>query len=297
MKNSQCSKFAVRAAVFYFTLAWLCQSVHAQPQIPFRLVHDTVILISVMANEQGPFEFVLDTGTNSTVVDPLLARELSLVPLDRIQLDNLAGSQTVVRTSMHSLSTGSTRLENVEVLVRDLSEMRKVDPHIRGMLGQNFMSHFNYLLDYHKHLITIEATHEIRDVMEGSPVSIERSDNKMLVASEAQSPERVRLRLLLDSGANLVVLIPKTSQALELSRQQNWLGATSSGQVGMSVGRLRALTIGPLQFHDIPVAFSSPEPKESERIEDGLLPTALFSTLYVNNQEGWLIFNPRKKKN
>jgi hypothetical protein len=40
-----------------------------------------------------------------------------------------------------------------------------------------------------------------------------------------------------------------------------------------------------------------PATEPAERIGDGLLPTALFQTLYVNNRDGFVVFNPRMKKN
>jgi hypothetical protein len=297
MKSTRCAGIAVRVAAFYVAFAGLCQGIHAQSEIHFRLVRDSVIVVSLMANEKGPFDFVLDTGTNTTIVDPSLSRALDLVSLDQIRLGTFAGDQTVVRSSMRTLAAGAAHVENLEVLVQDLAELRKVDSHIEGIVGQNFLAHFNYLLDYRKHLVRIELANEIRDAIDGDQVKVEVSEDKMLVASEAQSLGHARLRLLLDSGANSVILIRKSFQAPDFSAQRGWLEVTSSGQVGLQVGRVRGLSIGSQQFHDLAVALSPAEPDDEERIEDGVLPTVLFRTLYVNNREGFVVFNPRNKKN
>jgi hypothetical protein len=50
-----------------------------------------------------------------------------------------------------------------------------------------------------------------------------------------------------------------------------------------------------VQFHDIAVGLAAADP--AERIGDGLLPTAFFNSLYVNNHNGFVVFNPRVKKN
>jgi hypothetical protein len=68
---------------------------------------------------------------------------------------------------------------------------------------------------------------------------------------------------------------------------------TSSGQIGLQVGRLRVLTVGSQKFRDIVVALST-EP--AERIGDGMLPMVLFQSLYVNNRRGFVVFNPRTRK-
>jgi predicted aspartyl protease len=297
MKTTRSLKIAIRVAVFYCMLAGFCQTIHAQTEIKFRLVHDTVVVVSLTANDQGPFDFVFDTGTNTTIVDPSLARRLSLVAQDRIQLSTLGGTQTVIRSSMRTLATGAAHAENLEVLVQDLSELRNVDSHIQGIVGQNFLSHFNYLLDYRRHALQIEQASEIRDNTEGETVRVEVSDDKMLVASEIQSRGVAKLRLLLDSGANLVTLVLRPSLRIDPARRESWLELTASGQAGLQVARVRALTIGSQKFNDLAVALTDVQPADAERVEDGVLPTSLFKSLYVNNHEGYVVFNPRLKKN
>jgi predicted aspartyl protease len=295
MKNTRYSGLAIRVALFYFTLAGTCQSIHAQSEIRFRLVHNTLIVVSLMAGEEGPFDFVLDTGADTTLVDPSIVPRLSLVSPDRVQQTTLAGVQTLTCGSIRTLSAGPAQAGNLAVLVQDLSELRKLDPHIEGIAGQNFLSHFNYLLDYRKHLVRIELASEIRDAISGDRLPMVASENRMIVASEAQSRVRAKLRLLLDSGANSMVLLRTASQALNLPTQESGRETTSSGQVGLQVGRLHLLTVGSEQFHDIAVALPDAEP--AARIGDGLLPTALFQGLYVNNREGFVVLNPRAKKN
>jgi predicted aspartyl protease len=295
MKNTKYARLAIRLAVFYFIAAGVCQSIQAQSEIRFRLVRDSIIVVPVMAGKEGPFDFVLDTGADTTVVDSSLASKLSLAPLSRVQQSTLAGSQSLHVGLMASLAAGPAQVENFPVLVQDLAGLRKIDSHIEGIAGQDFLSHFNYLIDYRRHSVRIEQVNEIRGSLVGDPVPIEVSGHRMIVATEAQSAERANLRFLLDSGANSVVLLPEASQALKLAIQENRGDTTSSGHVELKVGRVRALKVGSQQFHDITVAVAAAEP--AERIGDGLLPTALFQSLYVNNREGFVVFNPRVNKN
>jgi predicted aspartyl protease len=297
MKKSAFAGTAFRIAVFYCTLAAACQSAHAQPAIPFRLEHDSVIVVSLMANGQGPFDFVLDTGTDTTIVDPSLARTLSLPSLDYLQLDTLGASQTLARSSVRSLAIGTARVENLEVLELDLADLRKVDSNIQGIVGQNFLSHFNYLLNYRSHSIRIELASEIRDGMVGDRVPIHASDNKMLIASEAKSAGNAALELILDSGSNSVVLFQKAARSVDLSAQRNWLEVTSGGQVHARVGRIEELTVGRQRFFDLDVVLRATGTDDGELVGDGVLPTALFQSLYVNNRESFVVFNPRMKKN
>jgi hypothetical protein len=46
--------------------------------VPFRLVNRYQMIVAVSVNHSGPYNFLLDTGTQVTMVDPSLAAELHL---------------------------------------------------------------------------------------------------------------------------------------------------------------------------------------------------------------------------
>ena len=78
MEKTWAKRFVV-GALFYFTVAGFGNALKAQSTVlPFRLVHTSVIIVTLRANGEGPFDFILDTGTDTTLVDPQLARQLSL---------------------------------------------------------------------------------------------------------------------------------------------------------------------------------------------------------------------------
>jgi predicted aspartyl protease len=294
MKKLQCLGVAAKVVLVGLAMSGASQSLSAQSVVRFRMVNN-LIVISLKSNQAGPFDFVLDTGADTTVVDPSIASQLSFVPSARIRQTTLSSVQTVMRGCIPSLSAGSVHVDNVDVLIQDLSVLRKMDAHIQGIAGQNFLSHFNYLLDYRKHVVRIELSSEIQDMIDGDHVAIDARENRMLVASEAQSRGTTGLRLLLDSGANSVVLLPRAVQALSLPKQESGFELTSSGKVELHTSSIRVLTVGSQKFHDVVAALLATEP--AERIGDGMLPTALFQALYINNHEGFVVFNPQFKGN
>jgi predicted aspartyl protease len=293
VKNRWHARLLVRVAIFYFTLAGVCQTARAQSEIHFGLAHNALVVVPAMAGKVGPFDFVLDTGANTSIVDPSIAADLAMVAIDTVPQTTLAGIRKLTRGLLPSLSVGAMHVENVEAVVKDLSELRKFDSHIEGIAGQNFLAHFSYLLDYRRHVIRVERDTEIRDAIGGERVPLEEGENQMLVPLEAQSRNHARLRLLLDSGANSVVLLRAAAQALELSPLAEGVETTSSGQIGLRSGRLHELAVGPEKFHDLPVALPA---AELSNIGDGLLPTKLFTALYINSREGFVVLNPRSKE-
>jgi hypothetical protein len=63
----------------------------------------------------------------------------------------------------------------------------------------------------------------------------------------------------------------------------------------MQMGRVRLLSVGSLRFREVAALLLAFKP--GVQMGDGLLPTKLFRAVYVNNQEGFVVFNPRSRKN
>ena len=82
-------------------------SVPLQPYGPFYLV-------DVKINDQGPFKFVIDIGTPSTIVDAAVARELGV---------SADGAGSGSRVKLDALTLGSARFAGVEAEVQSLDEI------------------------------------------------------------------------------------------------------------------------------------------------------------------------------
>src|SRR5262249_52352259 len=69
----------------------------ADSTLPARTLRGYLMVVGVMIDDRGPFDFLVDTGTNTTLLDPRLARELGLQARDTLRLDSLSSSAGVPR--------------------------------------------------------------------------------------------------------------------------------------------------------------------------------------------------------
>ncbi len=262
----------------------------ANSPVQFKLMRNQMIIVSVALNGAGPFEFLLDTGTNTTIIEPELAQQLKLRPQDRIELMTVAGAQAVPRTQLGSVILGPAVAENLEALITDLRFVRALHSGIRGVLGQNFLARFNYLLDYRERRIEFDAHGELAHRMCGARLPFEQIEG--LIAVSAQAGSSQSWRLVLDSASADLILFGQAAQSSVfemVSRSHAWLAATTSASnQTVQQGRLRALRIGETTFADLPMTMMPPDGRE----EDGLLPMNLFRAVYVNHKEHYLILNP-----
>jgi predicted aspartyl protease len=286
-------------AIWLVSLCFIClfadPRVRADSTVKFKLIQNRWIVASVLVSGQGPFDFLLDTGTNVTVITPELAQQLAIRPKARVSLITVAGSQVVPYSLLPSLSLGPKTVENLEVIYSDLSEIHSLHPRICGVLGQNFLSQFNYTLNYRDRLIEFgEGQHKNHPL--GSSLRFQQREGRLIIVALSTSSKKKVLKLVLDSGISRLIIFETTSQPLELDVEQSenqWVtGSTTVGSRNMRTAYLRTLQIGGARFSNLPVALVE-APGAEDHFGDGLLPTSLFSSIFFNNKEGYVILNER----
>ena len=108
--------------------------VDAKPKILARMVLDTGSSHTIV-----PWSFVLSIG-----LDPTASRE-------RVRIITGSGVEYAPRVVVHKLTTLGESLENVDVLCHDLPQESRVD----GILGLNFLSKFDLLVNYSEGNLTL----------------------------------------------------------------------------------------------------------------------------------------------
>ena len=294
MKELSQSKFLTCAAVLIggFSVFASSQTLAALTT-QFKLLNGYLIVIPVTVNGAGPYEFVLDTGSNTTIISAEFARSLRLRPIDRVELVTVAGSQTVPRAQLESLSVGAKTAPNPEALFSDLREVRAVKAEIRGVLGMNFLARFNFVINYRQRRIEFEDEDEFENSLRGARLPIECDDGRALINSAGKE----RLRLMLDSGTSTLILFNASERRLRLNFAQD---EPQAFQVSSDLGsqtawqkRLRYFSVGGVDFYDLPVALLESKTAREVRIEHGLLPTSLFQSVYFNHRKKFVTLNPK----
>ena len=84
--------------------------------LPARVLQGYLMVVNVTVNDQGPFDFLVDTGTNTTLIDPALAKQLALQTKDKLHLSSLAKSTDVPRYFLQKFKVGPASVSNLEAL-------------------------------------------------------------------------------------------------------------------------------------------------------------------------------------
>ena len=288
------------------------RAIEAEPRCPGnaasitpRFVQHALIVIPVRINQSGPFDFIVDTGSQVTVIDPSLAAELTLKTLGRVGLVSVSSVAQASATVLDTLEAGSQVVEKSPAIVQDLRRIQAADRRIRGVLGESFLAHFDLFVDYPHKLLCLDETSAMRNSVRGERIPLVRSPDpgnelpymERLVISVHLSGTGTRAVLLqLDSGSDGPILYAASKnpdvEALERSAARQG-GNLTSAQRSFAVMPPQIMQIGNHIFAHI--SFVTPVSVQENlpgRGEDGLLPTLLFQRVLISRGERYVVFDP-----
>ncbi len=182
--------------------------------IPFDLVNRHQIILTVSVNSSGPYNFLLDTGTQVTMIDPALAAELQMSTQGAAVV---AGAGSYISASFAKavlLEVGSHSVANQSILVYDLHNLQSEGFNIRGILGEDFLQHFDVLIDNAHRLLCLNDSAVLRANVKGRHIPLvtpaEPNDGVglpgLLIIAVRLSNGMRPVRLMRDSGANAPIL-------------------------------------------------------------------------------------------
>ena len=285
--------------------------VNAEPHCPgnveslrLRLIENVQIIVPVIINHTGPYDFLLDTGAQITTVDPALAKALDLKTEGTTGIIGVGNYARTPYTTLGSVQAGTGVVENVMAVVQDLGQIQLADARVRGVLAGNFLEHFGLLIDYRQRLICLDK----RDVLVPKikaqhiglvggpdPGRIPPAPQTLTVAVHLSGMGKESLLLRLDSGINVPLLYPSEKTAHLVQTGTTPLSSRGTDGVchAFAVLARQDVQIGPHLVRDLPFVMPVSAATNVLKPEvDGLLPTALFQRVYINYARHYAVFQP-----
>jgi predicted aspartyl protease len=251
------------------------------PDVPVQTLRGYLMVVGVTVNDQGPFSFLVDTGTNTTLIDPELAQELKLVPVDRLTLGSMGKSVPAARYFLQGFRVGSASVSHLEALALPLPELRALDSKIRGVLGMNFLLHFSFLLDYEHARLQVFPFPELAHAPAGARLRAEINDWRLLIPVGSNASPRGTWKLTLDSGISGLLVF------------EDRLAWTSDGLDRGVEPNCHELSIADTSLRDVPVVVLRENAAKKSDPSDGLLPTVIFSSVFFDRTDASVVFTER----
>lgn len=125
------------------------------------------MVVGVSINHSGPYDFLLDTGTQMTVVDLSLAGDLQLKTTGSANVAGVSFQGQALFASLDSLEVGDHVATRQGVVLYDMRKLQAAGFRLRGLLGEDFLSGFDVLIDKAHNVLCIDDTGAMLQVLEG----------------------------------------------------------------------------------------------------------------------------------
>jgi hypothetical protein len=214
------------------------------------------------------------------------------------------GSQSAASFSqLDQIAAGSHGVANQKVLVYDLKKLKSVDLQIRGILGEDFLEHFDMLIDNAHRLLCLDDAATMRADMRGSHIALlapaqepagEPLPDSLIVSAHLSDGMRP-VQLKLDSGTNSPFLYGTSKyMALGLSRGASLHGSGANGkQEAFMALPPQNVKIGSLELSRVLFVTLVGAQKESHSSEfDGLISTGNFKRVFISHNDHFAVLDP-----
>jgi aspartyl protease len=202
--------------------------------IPTRLDRIGRIVVPVMVNGHGPFQFILDTGANSTVISPHLAVALGLTvdPGQAVVMSGVTGSTNVPTVVVADIRTPGFELSGQRLAVSDASGVGT-----DGVLGVDALREKAVLVDFNEDRVEIFAApgHHPSDRLARVPAKL-RLGNLLIVDAVVGTH---KVKAVIDTGGQRTLGNPALYDMLgyrheipEREAAADVIGATDARQAG-----------------------------------------------------------------
>jgi hypothetical protein len=268
--------------------------------LPFRSVNRYQIVVPVSVNHSGPYNFLLDTGTQVTTVTPALAAGLNLPTQGEVTIEGVGSRQSAALAPVDLIQVGSEGVANQQVLIYGLQNLHFAGVNIQGILGENFLEHFDMLIDNAHSLLCLDKSAAMRAAVKGFHIPLAKQDEEapgalpsMLIVEARLSDGMRPVRLKLDSGANSSLLYNvRQYVALPMYKAAQLCGNGVSGaQCTFLQLPAQEVKMGSLELSN--VSFIAAARAQQSADFDGLLTLGIFRRVFICHTDHFAVLEPR----
>jgi predicted aspartyl protease len=202
--------------------------------IPTRLDRIGRIVVPIMVNGRGPFQFVLDTGANATVISPHLAATLGLQvdATHTVLMNGVTGAITVPTVQIDQIQTRGLEMSGQRLAVSDASGVGT-----DGVLGVDALKERSVLVNFNEDQVEVFNAREHRPSDSLARVAAKLRLGNLLIVDVMVGTHKVKA--VIDTGGQRTLGNPLLYEVLgyrhEIAEREaaaDVIGATDARQPG-----------------------------------------------------------------
>jgi predicted aspartyl protease len=213
--------------------------------------HDRMT-VPVRIGESGPYNFLIDTGAQNTVLSKTLAARLSLVSTRKARLVGIAGSEIVDTVDIDEIGLGRRSYYSLLAPLLD-----QVHIGADGIVGLDTLQGQRVLLDFKRRLITIDDAKNLGGNRGFEIVVTAKRRSGQLIMADAVI-DGVRTDVVIDTGAETSIGNPALQRAMSRRHGEgtSMLTSVTGQEIEAQMGIGRKLAIGNMAINNLLIAYA-----------------------------------------
>jgi predicted aspartyl protease len=266
----------------------------APAPLSFHLTPQGAIVVPVNVNGAGPRPFLVDTGSNGSVISDELASALGAKIVAKTTMTSATGQKDALVAGIEHLAMGDVTASGVLMTLAspdafNLPDIAASGQKVEGVIGQDVLAALRYTIDYDKRRIVWHGA-GIQVPRRATVFDLEAQNDRFVVLL----PQNGRvLRLVPDTGAETLVLFQGDDRTqTRVARPHKSTGLTSlTGTRAARPTVVPVLRVGSTTLTDVAAVIVGRE--SGSPSVDGLLPLHLFARVTFNGPERQLFIEDR----
>jgi predicted aspartyl protease len=219
---------------------------------------NTRMTVEVMVNGRGPYQFLVDSGADSSVVGLRIANDLKLPLGTPTVLHGTTGSAVVGRVLVDELQLGAATIRNLE-----LPALKEGDLGGAGMIGIDALVEQRLMMDFEKRLIKAEDARQPAKMLDGEIIVTARRRRGQLILTQVTAAG-LPVEAVIDTGSEITIGNLALRDKLIKGNRHSFVTVTAVGVTGvpakLQVARVGELRVGSVTLRDVPMAFADVPP-------------------------------------
>lgn len=209
------------------------------------------LTIPVTIEGEGPFNFMIDTGAQATVVTRGLAEKLALPPAGQATVVGMAGTKAVDLIALNGLEFAARVFDNIEA---PMLEARNIGAD--GILGLDSLQDLRVMIDFRENTIAVNDARELGGNKGYEIIVRARHRLGRLIITDAKI-DGVKTAVVIDTGAqssfgNQALKRKMRTREDDMVTSTDVLGAQLTGNRSLA----RSVRIQSMMLHNMPITFA-----------------------------------------
>jgi predicted aspartyl protease len=209
------------------------------------------LTVPVKIGASGPYRFLVDTGSQNTVVSSALAADLALPAGPSARVVGVAGEQRVGTVEIDEIFLGRRSAYSLRAPLLERTHIGA-----DGILGIDSLQGQRVLFDFTKNVIAVQEARKVGNSGYEIIVRGRRRGDQLLI-TEAYI-DGIRTNVVIDTGADASIGNRALQRALSrrMKREQTTLTSVTGQEMIADIGIARQLSVGDLNVSNIMIAFA-----------------------------------------